>query len=95
MGIRSVAAFAWTPFMQMYDTTQDKALLQEKVYPYLRGVVDFYVNPSAGRSYLLTVRHSYVVYTCRRLIDLSLECRAKMASSTCRTAAAMRYLSLY
>ena len=41
MGIRSIAAFAWTPLMQMFDTTQDKALLKDKVYPYLRGIVDF------------------------------------------------------
>ena len=33
MGIRSVAAFAWTPLMQMFDTTQDKQLLKDKVYP--------------------------------------------------------------
>jgi hypothetical protein len=33
MGIRSVAAFAWTPLMQMYDTTLDKTLLKDKVYP--------------------------------------------------------------
>jgi hypothetical protein len=55
MGIRSVAAFAWTPLMQMYDTTQDAVLLRDKVWPYLRGVVDFYVNPDRkGKSYLVT-----------------------------------------
>ena len=53
MGIRSVAAFAWTPLMQLYDTTLDLLLLEEKVYPYLRGIVDFYVNPARGRSYLV------------------------------------------
>jgi hypothetical protein len=54
MGIRSVAAFAWTPLMQMFDTTQDVTLLRSKVWPYLRGVVDFYINPDPqGKSYLV------------------------------------------
>jgi hypothetical protein len=38
MGIRSVAAFAWTPFMQMYDTTLDESLLQSKVHPMAHGL---------------------------------------------------------
>ena len=52
--------------MQMYETTQDKDLLQEKVYPYLRGVVDFYVNPDSGRSYLATGKDGklHVPYSC-------------------------------
>ena len=67
MGIRSVAAFAWTPLMQMYDTTQDRALLQGKVYPYLRGIVDFYLNPDpTGKSYLVTGSDGklHVPYSC-------------------------------
>eukprot|EP01043_Picozoa_sp_COSAG02_P093247 COSAG02_NODE_29784_length_563_cov_0.780172_1_plen_187_part_11 len=67
MGIRSIAAFAWTPLMQMFDTTQDKALLKDKVYPYLRGIVDFYINPDpAGRSYLVTGTDGklHVPYSC-------------------------------
>ena len=67
MGIRSVAAFAWTPLMQMYDTTQDRVLLQDKVYPYLRGIVDFYLNPNpAGKSYLVTGSDGklHVPYSC-------------------------------
>jgi len=67
MGIRSVAAFAWTPLMQMFDTTQDTALLRGKVYPYLREVVDFYVHPSpGGKSYLATGADGklHVPYSC-------------------------------
>ena len=42
MGIRSIAAFAWTPFMQYFESHNDMTFLQQQAYPYLRGIVDFY-----------------------------------------------------
>lgn len=55
--------------MSMYDTTQDYDLLQNKVYPYLRGIVDFYLHPDpagGGKSYLQTGADGllHVPYSC-------------------------------
>jgi len=61
MGIRSVAAFAWTPLMQYYEGTRDVKFLSEKAYPYLRSVVDFYssyLRPNATDEWL------HVPYSC-------------------------------
>ena len=44
MGIRSIAAFAWTPLMQYYESVRDRAFLEQQLYPYLRGIVDFYMS---------------------------------------------------
>lgn len=61
MGIRSVAAFAWTPLMQYYEGTHDYEFLKTAAYPYLRGIVDFYSSyftPTRNDSYF------HVAYSC-------------------------------
>jgi hypothetical protein len=43
-GTRFVAGLVVTPMLQYFDTTYDMAFLHHHLYPYLLGVVDFFVS---------------------------------------------------